>query len=330
VNVLVTGGLGVNGCWVTRRLLEMGHRPIVLDDRPDFSLISDIVADVQFVQADVRDFDAILRTVKANRVERICHLAGLYPRAADAEPLVGFQTNALSTVQILEAARIAGVQRVVYTSSIAAITPISSEFLRPGHPAVAEDYPVVLRASGVYSATKVASELMGLNYRRLFGIEFVALRFATTYGPGKLAPRHGNINIVWQRIVENAMLGVPTRLQQDVNVLQDMTYTRDVGDSVVLACFADKPDHSIFHIGSGRGYTLREFADRVKQVIPAALIEVDQTPSGTGVATAGSYLLDIGLARKELGYEPTYDPATATRDWLHWLERLNLRATART
>lgn len=328
MNVLVTGGLGINGCWVTRQLLEMGHHPIVLDNRPDFSLLSDIAADIQLVQADVRDFATILRTLKENRVERICHLAGLYPRACDADPLVGFQTNALSTVQILEAARLAGVQRVVYTSSVAAISPISGDYFRSEHKAVAEDYPIFLRASGVYSATKVASELMGLNYQHLFGLQFVALRFATTYGPGKLAPRHGNINIIWQCIVENAMLGVPTRLQQDVNVPHDMTYTRDVGNSVVLACFAENPEHSVFHVGSGRGYTLREFGDRVKQVIPTAVIEAGVGQGGAGSAIGGSYLLDIGLARKELGYEPQYDPATAVKDWLHWLERLNLPVIA--
>jgi UDP-glucose 4-epimerase len=322
MKVLVTGGLGVNGCWVTRQLLEMGHHPIVLDNRPDFSLLPDIATSVQLVQADVRDFDTILRTLRENRVERVCHLAGLYPRACDADPLVGFQTNALSTVQILEAARLAGVQRVVYTSSVAAISPISADYLHPERKAVTEDYPVFPRASGVYSATKVASELMGLNYQRLFGLQFVALRFATTYGPGKLAPRHGNINIVWQRIVENAMRGAPTRLQQDGNVTYDMTYTRDVGNSVVLACFAENPVHSVFHVGSGRGYTLQEFGDRVKQVIPTAVIEVGVGQGGS--AAGGSYLLDISLARKELGYEPQYDPATATKDWLHWLERLNL------
>ena len=50
MNVLVTGGLGVNGCWVTRELLETGHNPIVLDLRPDFSLVSDIAKDIQVVQ----------------------------------------------------------------------------------------------------------------------------------------------------------------------------------------------------------------------------------------------------------------------------------------
>ena len=64
MNILVTGGLGVNGCWVTRQLLEMGHNPVVFDVRPDFSLVSDIASEIEVVQGDVTDFAAILRALK--------------------------------------------------------------------------------------------------------------------------------------------------------------------------------------------------------------------------------------------------------------------------
>ena len=106
MNILVTGGLGVNGCWATRQLLEMGHQPIVLDNRPDFSLVSDIADNVPVVIGDIQDLATITRTVKDHHVQRICHLAAVYPDAADANPLLRFQVNAMATVQLLEAARI--------------------------------------------------------------------------------------------------------------------------------------------------------------------------------------------------------------------------------
>ena len=106
MNSLVTGGLGVNGCWVTRELLEMGHQPIVLDNRPDFSLVSDIADEFPVVVGDIQDLATVTRTLKDHHVQRICHLAAIYPDAADANPLLGFQVNAMATVQLLEAARI--------------------------------------------------------------------------------------------------------------------------------------------------------------------------------------------------------------------------------
>ena len=325
MNILVTGGLGVNGCWVTRELLEMGHQPIVLDNRPDFSLVSDITDDIAVVRGDIQDLATIVRTLKDYHVERICHLAAIYPDAADADPLLGFQINAMATVQLLEAARIMGVERVVFTSSVAALSPITEDYLFPKRKPITEDYAAYPTQGGVYGATKVASELMGLNYQRLYGVQFVALRFAPIYGPGKHAPRHGNINVVWNRIVEHALRGAPLRFETGGDALHDMTYSRDVARSVILGCFSTNLEHSIFHIGSGRGYTLREFCDRVKAVIPGANIEVELGRDERGFGPGGPWLFDTSRAKKELGYEAQYDPTAALQDWLHWLERLDLQ-----
>ncbi|PZC45295.1 MAG: UDP-glucose 4-epimerase [Chloroflexi bacterium] len=329
MNILVTGGLGVNGCWVTRELLEIGHNPIVFDIRPDFSLVSDISNDIEVVLGDVSDSAAVLRALKHHQIERICHLAAIYPDAADQNPVRGFQINASTTVQIMEAARIMEVDRVVFTSSIAALSPITPEYLGSGARPIAEDFPAYPSGGSVYGATKVASELMGLNYERLYGIKFVALRFATIYGPGKNAPRHGNINVVWNRIMEHALLGKPLRFDKGGDDSYDMTYSRDVAHSVVLGCLAQRPLHSVFHIGSGRSHTLREFVDSVKEIIPSAPLEVGpgQTePTGLQgqLAANPGWLFDTSRAKTELGYEAQYLPREAVKDWLHWLERLNL------
>jgi len=330
MNILVTGGLGVNGCWVTRDLLEMGHQPIVLDNRPDFSLVSDIADDISVVVGDIQDFATVTRTLKDYHVQRICHLAAIYPDAADANPLLGFQVNAMATVQLLEAARIMEVERVVFTSSIAALSKVTEDYLFPERKPVNEDYNAYPIEGSVYGATKVASELMGLNYQRLYGIQFVALRFAGIYGPGKHAPRHGNINVVWNRIVEHALQGDQLTFENGGDERHDMTYSRDVARSVILGCFSTSLEHSIFHIGSGGSYTLRDFCERVKAAIPSANIEVGPGRGDGGIGWGGPWLFDISRAKKELGYEAKYDPTAAVQDWLHWLERLELQVVPTT
>ncbi|PZC47454.1 MAG: UDP-glucose 4-epimerase [Chloroflexi bacterium] len=322
MNILVTGGLGVNGCWVTRQLLEMGHNPVVFDIRPDFSLVSDIASDINVVQGDVADYAAVLRALKEHRIERICHLAAIYPDAADANPVRGFHLNASVTVQILEAARVMDVDRVVFTSSLGALSPIGEDYLASERKPINEDhhaYPT----NSVYGATKAASELMGINYERLYGLKFVALRFAPIYGPGKHAPRHGNINVLWNRIVEHALMGEPMKFDTGGDQPYDMTYSQDVAHSVVLGCLAPRPEHSVFHIGSGRSHTLREFVDGVKAAIPSAPIEVGPG-FAEGVGPGGAWIFDTSRAKAELGYEAQYPPKEAVQDWLHWLERLEL------
>ena len=79
MKILVTGGLGVNGCWVTRDLLAMGHEPVVFDARPDFTLLRDINSSFHFIQGDITSLEELVIACKENKVDRICHLAAIYP-----------------------------------------------------------------------------------------------------------------------------------------------------------------------------------------------------------------------------------------------------------
>ncbi len=322
MNILVTGGLGVNGCWVTRALLEMGHHPVVYDTRGDFSLLRDIADSVELVIGDILDYARLASTLKKHRVERICHLAASYPGPADANPLLGFQVNALGTVNVLEAARLMDIQRVVFTSSYGALSPMDEAHRYPGYRPVDESYPAYPAHSGVYAAAKVSSELMGHVYRNLYGTEFVALRYAAIFGPGKTDPRHGNFGQIWTHLLENAMLGRPTRVVRGGDERQDMVYARDVAHSVVLGCLAPSADlkNSLFHIASGKGYTIGDFAAAIRTRFPDAEIQVGPgtDPRGKGVYC----VFDISRARAELGYEPQFTLPAAVRDWVEWMDRL--------
>ncbi len=323
MRILVTGGLGVNGCWVTRDLLAMGHAPVVFDNRPDFSLLRDVAGDFEFVQGDVASPEQLLQACEQRGIDRICHLAAVYPDAADADPATGFAVNASATVHVLEAARRSGVGRVVFTSSIGALSPVTGEHLAPEMRPVDETHPAY-PAGSVYGAAKVASELMGIQYRRLFGIEFAALRFAPIYGIGKGAERHGRHNVIWTEMARNAMAGRPTVVPRGGEQRFDLTYARDVARSVILARMAERLESPVFHIGSGRTYTLHDFADGVRAAIPGAQIEIGPGLDPRGLGRQGYFALDIARARRELGYEPLYDPEAAMRDWVEWTERLEL------
>ena len=95
VNVLVTGGLGVNGSSVTRRLLERGHLPIVLENRPDTSLVADIADRFPIVTGDITDLGGLLDVAREHSVERVVHMAALMPGQAQADPRLGFSVNAV-------------------------------------------------------------------------------------------------------------------------------------------------------------------------------------------------------------------------------------------
>ena len=90
MNVLVTGGLGVNGAFVLRDLLAKGVEPIVYDQRADFRLVSDIRGDIELVVGDINDLATLTRVFLERRVERVVHMAALIPPATETNALNGF------------------------------------------------------------------------------------------------------------------------------------------------------------------------------------------------------------------------------------------------
>ena len=128
MRVLVTGGLGVNGSWVTRNLLNEGHDPIVFEARADYSLAPDIEGQIAHLVNSVMwlDLDALVTACQNYRVERIVHLAALMPNDSQDRLRQSFIINALGAVNVFEAAHQCDVQRVVFTSSKSAYGRVSS------------------------------------------------------------------------------------------------------------------------------------------------------------------------------------------------------------
>jgi UDP-glucose 4-epimerase len=235
---------------------------------------------------------------------------------------MGFKINAEGTLNVLEAARIVGtIQRFVYTSSKAVYGAITGEYGHPTYRPIPEDGPK--NPTLVYDATKLVGEHMGLNYQRTFGLDFVAVRFASTFGPGKLA-RHGPVS--WHsKLIENAMLGKPARLPKGGDQPDDMIYHRDIAQGIVRACFAANPEHRVFNIGRGVAATMRQFAEAVRRVIPGAVLDIGPGLDYFGLGIPYYCVFDISRARKELGYEPEYDFEKGVKDYVETMQRLKIQ-----
>jgi len=330
MNILVTGGLGVNGVWVVRQLLEMGHKPIIYENGLDISLAPDFVTKVNkqdIVIGDILDLSSIIRTLKEHKIERIIHLAAVMPGTARVSPIIGLQVNCLGTVNILEAARIVEVRRVVFTSSKGVFAPVNGEYGYPTYKPVDESYPTYPQGPiSVYGASKIASELVGIVYSEDFGMEFIALRFATIYGIGKSA-RHGTIAI-HTKMIENAMVGKPTMVPYGGDEKDDMLYVKDCANAIVLACLAENVKHHIFNIGTGKSYTLHDLANSIKKVFPQAVFDIG--PGLNYMNMPGTYcVMDFSKAREELGFSPEFDLDEGVRDYIESLRRLSIEPVYR-
>jgi len=315
--ILVTGGTGANGSMVIRKLLEIGQTPVVYDLYPDTTLIKDIAERVKIVRGDILSLPNLIQAVKEHKIDRIIHLAAaIRSEHGRGNPAVEFKINCEGTLNVLETARVMDVKRIVLASSRAALGPPTGEFGYPTYKPVGED--VAKNPEGMYGATKLLCECMGLVYNSEYSLDFVVIRAPHLYGPGRSA--HGGFAVI-DMMVENALHGRPTKVLEGGDAKDDWTYTKDVAKGIVLACTAKKLQHHIFHIGTGKGTTLHDAAAIIKKIIPEAVIEV-----GPGYKMGPAYcsVLDISRARKELGYEPQYYLEDGIKDYINILRQGSL------
>lgn len=321
MKVLVTGGLGVIGAWVTRKLVEHGLSVTVVDLSDDISLLGSYADKIELVKADIMDAENMQALFSSRKIECIVHLAAMIA-GLQARPVEGFRLNALGTVQMLDAARKAGVRRFVYTSSRAIYGDLLGKHGYPLYEPVTEDHP--LGAKNVYDITKLATELMARNFAR-DGMEFIALRSSTIFGPGKLI-RHGAFSI-YGRFIENAMAGVPLSIPKGGEERDDVIYVDDVAQGCLLAVTHPKPNYQEYNISRCVGTTLGQFADAVKHFYPDADIRIGPGLDfyEAGVKYAG--VLDNRRAREDLGFVPKFDLLAAVGDYIAETKALGLPTT---
>lgn len=320
--VLVTGGTGVNGAFVIRELLNEGFEPVVFELHPDFTLLKDIRSSIQVLTGDIRDLRSLVRALGQLQVSSVIHMAALvqFP-LIQADPYLGFEVNAVGTVNVLEAATLCNVKRVVFTSSKGVYGEVKDEYAHPTYHPLPEEY--LGRPDSVYGIAKLTSEVMGLNYHRGYGLDFIALRFASIYGPGKLS-RHGSFSL-HSKLIENAISGKPTRIPQGADQKDDMVYVKDVAQGIVKALKADHVRYGVFNIGTGVGRTLVDMAQVVKEFFPNADIQIGPGLDYMGIGISGYSVLDITRAREQLGYQPQFDLRAGVADYLTVMDRFGIR-----
>jgi len=318
MRVLVTGGVGVIGARVVRKLTQRGFEPVVFDSRADFSLMADLAGHFEFVSGDVAEFISVERALGKQRIDAIIHLAAYIDPEMAKQAYRSFNVNTLGTVNVLEAARFAGISRFVHASSRAVYGETPRGVGEPGYQPLSEEHPK--RPVSAYDVTKLAAEQMGKLYRDLHGIEFAALRFAGIYGPGKQA-RHGKMSLR-SRLVEDPMIGKPVWLGQGGGQLDDIIYVDDVAEALLQAATAKRLTYDAYNIGSGKGQTLCQFADAVRVAVPGADIVIGPGLNPLGFDVHYYSILDISRAHEDFGFVPKFGLADGVRDYVQTLEAM--------
>lgn len=326
MRVVITGAFGSVGVWVVQRLLDEGHEPVAIDTRETYVNRPSLEGSVPFFNTDILDTEALAKLLNDERIDCICHVAAKVSAPnieAEDDPYSGFMINAMGTVSVLEAARRAGVERVVCASSKAVYGPFNNDYGHPTYRLVTEDLPTrAAPYSRSYDASKMFGEEAGQYYRDRYGLSFRNGRFGTLIRAGK-KDLGGSWAAPYSAVVQAALRGEPFAHKVVAGAKDDVTYVKDVAHGLVLACYAEKVESWAFNIATGVGTTWEEWAEAVRTVFTSADIQLEVVPEPWEGFRSQS-ILSIERARRELGYEPEFDNVAMVRDLAEQYHELKL------
>lgn len=288
---VVTGGAGFIGSHTVDELVRRGHDVAVLDNLSTGKAanLAHVSSRIRLLEASITDSGAVREACRG--ADRVIHLAAQtsVPRSVK-DPIETNLVNVTGTLNVLLAARDAGVKRVVFASSCAVYGQTRVFPIR-------EDAP--LAPVSPYGISKQVGEAYGRVFQELYGLEFVALRYFNVFGPRQDpgSPYSGVLSIFNEALLS----GKPLTVYGDGQQSRDFVYVGNVVEAILLAAEAERAPGHIFNIGTGVRSTLNQTLALLGK-ISGRSAAANHAPAREGDIRDSQ--ADISLATEILGYRP--------------------------
>lgn len=303
-------GSGLVGSQIARILVEQGERPMVLDQRPQREALAQIVdlAQIDLVEGDILRPLSLSQAICKGDITSIVHTAAhpMLTLGAQRDPYAAIQLNIMGTLNVLEAARIHGVKRVVVSSS-SVLNGHMGGGGDSGDMTREEAFP---RPTTFYATTKQAVESMGHNYAAI-GIEFAAMRYGPVAGPWG-GPGGGGPTVMFRDMMDAAIAGREAVIP---GMFLEWVYSKDAARGTVLALQAATLPSRVFNITMGEAIGADQLAGALKTLFPEVKVRVDKPMAPNSVPPKPA---EIRRAKDILGYEPEFPMLKAMRDYVEW------------
>ena len=302
---LVTGGAGFIGSHIVERLAREGHQVRVLDN---FSSgheanLDAFRSDVELIRGDIRDAQLVNDATEG--VEVVFHEAALgsVPRSV-ADPVTTHEVNITGTLNVLLAARDAGVKRVVYasSSSVYGETPVL--------PKREEMSPQPLSP---YALSKLVGEHYASVFKHVYGFEVVALRYFNIFGPRQ--DTESQYAAVIPRFITALLTGASPVVYGDGLQSRDFTYVENVVNANLLAAEAEGVAGRAFNVACGGRYTLLDLLAKLKKILGS---DVEPIHDATRAGDVRDSQASIEAAEQVLGYQVSVDFEDGLRKTVEW------------
>lgn len=305
MKALVTGGAGFIGSNIVKLLIDNGHDVRVLDNfLSGYRCNLDDFASVELAEGDIRDAETVSRAMQG--IEVVYHLAASVGNTRSIEhPIDDSEINIIGTLRILEAARLAGARKVVFSSSAGIFGELKTLPILEDHP-VEPDSP--------YGASKLGAEKLCLAYAKLYPMECVCLRYFNVYGVNQRYDAYGNVIPIF---AHRMMRGEPVVIFGDGEQTRDLINVRDVAMANYQAGMA-RGVSGAFNIGSGTRITINRLAEMMSEV-SGLRPEIQHGPPRPGDVRHS--LADISAAHKAFGLAPEVRLEEGLTEYMAWMRK---------
>jgi UDP-glucose 4-epimerase len=298
---LVLGAGGFIGTNLCGHLLKRGAKVQGFGRSKDYPRALERVS---WISGDFADRSTLARAVEGS--ELVFHLVGSrLPENSNKDPIGDLESNVLSTLHLLDICRWSAVRKVIFASSggtvygVAGQTPI---------PETAPTDPIT-----AYGIGKLAIEKYLALYRHLHGLDYAILRISNPFGPFQGGYRKQGVIAAF---IQQALNGETLEIWGDGEVVRDFVHIDDVVAAIAEAAVYAGP-HRLFNVGQGVGRTVNQILADIEAVLGRGALPKRYKPSR--MADVPVNVLDIGLIRRELGWQPRQDWLSSLRSTADWL-----------
>jgi nucleoside-diphosphate-sugar epimerase len=293
MSILITGGTGSLGLYLAKAIIKQGLGNIVLFDyRPDHSRVTELPDSIPIVAGNVADWPNVVNIIRQYEIREIFHLAAILSTESMENPYASFKINLEGTINILEAARILNVNKIIFPSTVATFGPGLPEPVTEGAPQV---------PTNLYGITKLSGELWGLYYHQQYGIDFRALRFSRIVNAGRAG---FGAALFPSSMIEDAVLKKDHEVGVPLNFRVPIIYIKDAVQALLLAYQAPRIQTRVYNI-NGILPTAGDIMEKIKTYIPEAPLRFAKDPQTPPLAIPLIY--DDSKASQELGWEMKYN-----------------------
>jgi UDP-glucose 4-epimerase len=303
MKALVTGGSGFIGSHVVDNLRDKGIEVRVYD-----GIMPTFRKDIEYYQGSILDKTSL--GFALNGVDAIFHLAAVADvKDVYSDPYNSEAINVRGTINVLEAARNAGVKRIIFGSTTWVYSEASSSNVDELTPLHAPTH--------LYTATKLSGEYYCQSYSKLYDMEVTILRYGIPYGP---RARDGAVIPIF---VKKAINGEPLTIAGDGLQFRKFVYVEDLAEGNVLA-LKTIAKNKIYNLDGSEKVSIKQIAETIKKII--GNVKIEYTPARPGDFSGKE--VSSQLAAKELGWEPKVSFEEGVRRYIKWYkERQEKRKT---